>query len=174
MVTNTDGGSQNSVYSPIWTPCALELAYCARLASWWKAVQEERKLVQGQQVQIGGGDAQAPMSMSHHGARQHRLIRDADPRAPPDGYFDCTVEVRSTESSHKPLLTPLSDSLLSLERQWPTQCLCDRLHRKGGDVPERGKLVSRKSFQSSSKDRDVVSSSHARSEYATGPILVHR
>ena len=108
VITSDDGGSQNSLYSPIWTPCALELSYCARLASWWKAVQEERKLVQGQEIQIGGGDVQAPMSMSHTGARQHRLIRDADPRAPPSGYFDCTVEVRWAESSHK----SSADSLL--------------------------------------------------------------
>jgi len=81
-------------FSPFWDPPQKELDYCMLLVSWWKAVQWERKAAMGIQVQIGGGPPQTGLYVEKI-RRQHRLICDADPEAPPSGFFDCTVEVRA-------------------------------------------------------------------------------
>ncbi|KAA1469424.1 hypothetical protein DENSPDRAFT_603066 [Dentipellis sp. KUC8613] len=80
------------MFSPFWDPTDVELAYCARLQTWWLAVQNERKAVMGTQIYIGGENAN-PSASRGRGKRQHRLIADTTPGTEPDGYFDCTVEV---------------------------------------------------------------------------------
>ncbi len=87
--------SQSPLQVPVSTfePCEAELQYCIRLGDWWKAVQRRHEREQKTNgvviVRIGEGDAG---NRSING-RIHRLIKDASPSAPPDGYFDCTVEV---------------------------------------------------------------------------------
>lgn len=77
-------------FSPFWHPTSAELQYCAELSKWWKAVEEERKEKQGPVTMIEA----APVLGRTTKKREHRLIRDAGPEVPPQGFFDCTVEVR--------------------------------------------------------------------------------
>ncbi|KAI0345219.1 hypothetical protein BDW22DRAFT_1354123 [Trametopsis cervina] len=85
-----------TAYSPQISNIELSPAeneYCIRLADWWLDVLKKHKKRAGKDdtivQQIGASDA-ANTSMF---AREHRLIKDASPHAPPRGYFDCTVEV---------------------------------------------------------------------------------
>lgn len=79
---------------PSWNVMPPEIEYSAQLVKWWAAVQRTRAERRGTAVQIGGG----PITAVERKAvcRQHLLIRDADPRREPRGYFNCTVEVRFT------------------------------------------------------------------------------
>ncbi|KAG5354094.1 hypothetical protein C0989_009792 [Termitomyces sp. Mn162] len=76
-------------FSPFFKPEEAEIRYCLRMADWWSEVEKCRKNnVQVYQV-CGTSDA-----ISHsRPRRQHRLISEAGPHVPPQGYFDCTVEV---------------------------------------------------------------------------------
>lgn len=83
---------------------SAELRYCLALGDWWRAVQQEqeRALRESNVVrhQIGEEDAWGTGNGAGQGggrtslAREHRLIQDAGPNVQPNGYFDCTVEVR--------------------------------------------------------------------------------
>jgi hypothetical protein len=79
-------------FSPFYRPNAAELAYCKRLADWWDSVKEEEDKTREACIvhQIGEGD----VSMRKRKTRVHRLICDARPDEEPNGFFDCTVEVR--------------------------------------------------------------------------------
>ena len=75
---------------PMLTP--QENQYCIRLADWWLELSKDRKLEKTNDNvvvhRISAADA------GRGGGREHELIKDASPHAPPNGYFDCTVEVR--------------------------------------------------------------------------------
>jgi hypothetical protein len=77
-------------FSPFWNPTETELTYCLKLADWWRAVQEKRQKEMGHVYQIGSGDWTENLGRPH---RQHRLISEAGPDVPPNGFFDCTAEV---------------------------------------------------------------------------------
>jgi hypothetical protein len=71
--------------NPFWKPKEVELTHCLKLANWWREIRKIRQKDMGVVHQI---------SRNINGARrQHRLIADASPNAPPNGFFDCTVEV---------------------------------------------------------------------------------
>jgi hypothetical protein len=76
------------VFKPFWDPSQSELEYCSRMAEWWRGVLEVQKKQMGVVHQISG----VPLQARNQG-RIHRLISEADPKLPPGGYFDCTVEV---------------------------------------------------------------------------------
>ena len=87
--------------SPVLTPA--ENQYCIRLADWWLERSKEFESRAGEHgstvYQISGDD----VPQSHGGGRVHRLIKEASPHAPPSGYFDCTIEVSTTQLfSHPP------------------------------------------------------------------------
>lgn len=83
------GGGFGYSFSPFWNPSESELVYCLKMADWWRAVQKTREKETGVVHHIGTG------SFTGYGRqrRLHRLICDASPDAPPNGFFDCTVEV---------------------------------------------------------------------------------
>jgi hypothetical protein len=71
---------------------ATENQYCIRLADWWLEISKEHmaEYANGNTVTVSIADV---WSQGSSGGREHRLIKDASPLAPPSGYFDCTVEV---------------------------------------------------------------------------------
>ena len=73
-----DGGF-GVTFSPFYEPKEGELQYCLKLSDWWRQSQNIEHSVD-------------PVRQSR---RVHRLISEAGPLVPPDGYFDCTVEVSS-------------------------------------------------------------------------------
>jgi hypothetical protein len=89
-----DGGGYP--YSPFYDARVEELDYCKKVKDWWGGVVEKkRKEDEGNiVVQIGGGPLHT--SEGRHGKvrREHRLICDAGVHVEPNGFFDCTVEVR--------------------------------------------------------------------------------
>ncbi|KDR73541.1 hypothetical protein GALMADRAFT_616891 [Galerina marginata CBS 339.88] len=73
-----------ATFSPFFQPDAPEIAYCIALSDWWRGITERpRDSVTPQQ----------PIQRHHSMHRVHRLISETGPFVPPDGYFDCTVEV---------------------------------------------------------------------------------
>lgn len=69
-------------YSPFFQPGSTETMYCIKLSDWWRnttAQDPSEKVVN-----------ETPGRFH----RIHRLISEAGPSVPPNGYFDCTVEVR--------------------------------------------------------------------------------
>ncbi len=80
------------LFSPFYDARPQEIAYCSKLTAWWRAVLEKRREGLGTVHQIGGEVPEKEI-FSVGSKRQHRLICDAGPSVPPDGYFDCTVEV---------------------------------------------------------------------------------
>ena len=67
-------------FSPFYEPKEGELRYCSKLADWWGRLQN---------IEQSGVDVvHKPIPR-----RVHRLISEAGPSVPPEGYFDCTVEV---------------------------------------------------------------------------------
>lgn len=84
------------LFSPFYSPrMPEEIRYCVKLADWWRAVQERRSAARKDVTVCGSGDLSR--SVYRSSLREHRLIADADPQAPPNGYFDCTVEVGVTQ-----------------------------------------------------------------------------
>ena len=74
-----DGGFGVS-FSPFYEPKEGVLRYCLKLSAWWRKLQN---------IEQSGVDViRNPTSR-----RVHRLISEAGPSVPPEGYFDCTVEV---------------------------------------------------------------------------------
>lgn len=74
-------------FSPFYEPKEGELQYCLKLSNWWRQLQNIE-----QSDSIKYAVVTLPKPSSH---RVHRLISEAGPLVPPDGYFDCTVEVSS-------------------------------------------------------------------------------
>ncbi|CAL1705544.1 unnamed protein product [Somion occarium] len=77
-------------------PCQEEIQYCIRLNDWWNAVQEEHGPEGSNQPihhDLSAIGATSIRADSRRQNREHRLLKDASPDAPPQGYFDCTVEV---------------------------------------------------------------------------------
>lgn len=111
-------------------PSSAELAYCIKLGDWWRAVQEQKEKKQ----QESGETIHDLTEIYASGRveRMHRLIADASPTAPPNGFFDCTVEVRSnTTPYHEHKLTHvLPDPAHSFKRQWRLECLHDGLYQQ--------------------------------------------
>src|SRR3984885_3516684 len=79
-------------HSPFFHPGEREIRYCLQISDWWTEVQKKRSEAMGEVHQIGEGTSE--MFSFSRSARKHRLICEAGPEAPPQGYFDCTVEVR--------------------------------------------------------------------------------
>lgn len=69
-------------FSPFYEPKEGELRYCSKLSDWWRRLQN-----------IEQSEPKADVVRDQHSRRVHRLISEAGPLMPPDGYFDCTVEV---------------------------------------------------------------------------------
>ena len=84
-----DGGFGVS-FSPFYEPKEGELRYCSKLSDWWQRLQNIK--------QSGVDVVCSPISR-----RLHRLISEAGPSVPPEGYFDCTVEVSIVFNKLKPL-----------------------------------------------------------------------
>lgn len=78
------GGGFGVVFSPFHQPTECELQYCSKLSDWWRELQ---RIDQTESIKHTVDSVRRP---SH---RVHRLISEAGPLMPPDGYFDCTVEV---------------------------------------------------------------------------------
>ena len=67
-------------FSPFYEPKESELRYCSKLSDWWRQLQN---------IEQSGVD----VVRNPPPPRFHRLISEAGPSVPPEGYFDCTVEV---------------------------------------------------------------------------------
>jgi len=85
-----DGGLGAS-FSPFFQPDSLEIRYCVELSDWWceakpKVNTGDTKL----RIEEKVNRSYPQISRSR---RVHRLISEAGPSVPPDGYFDCTIEV---------------------------------------------------------------------------------
>ena len=72
-------GGSDDTFSPFWQPGPLQTVHCVKLSDWW------RKLATQPHTTI--------KSQTGSSRRIHRLISETGPAVPPDGYFDCTVEV---------------------------------------------------------------------------------
>ncbi|KAF8643816.1 hypothetical protein AX16_008834 [Volvariella volvacea WC 439] len=83
-------GGYGVVYSPFFNPGPDERAYCEKLAAWWKELPKPGDFDKADNLVVcaTGVGFSSPRS-----GRLHRLIRDAGPDVPPQGYFNCTVEV---------------------------------------------------------------------------------
>lgn len=69
-------------FSPYLEPSedGVEVQYCRQVVKWWKAVQGlNRQSLRPPPIR-----------------REHLLISEASPNRAPQGFFDCTVEVRTT------------------------------------------------------------------------------
>ena len=78
-------------WTPFFDPKPSEVDYCTKLFEWW--VKKVKKPTQTSEVHPIS--ATLPTYETMGGARLHRLIKDAGPDVQPNGYFDCTVEVRT-------------------------------------------------------------------------------
>jgi hypothetical protein len=77
-------------FCPFWKAKEAELTHCLRLADWWLAVLKKVQSNMGHVHQVGSGVSYSSGSKAR---RLHRLISEASPDLPPNGFFDCTVEV---------------------------------------------------------------------------------
>lgn len=85
-----DGG-YGVAFSPFYQPKEGEVQYCMKLSDWWQEVQKTEQ----------SESMKHTVDPVHNSLRRvHRLISDAGPSIPPDGYFDCTVEV-SVQGKHE-------------------------------------------------------------------------
>lgn len=85
-----DGGLGAS-FTPFFQPDSPEIRYCVKLSDWWREAQPQvdtgdTKL----RIEEKPNRSYPQLSRTH---RVHRLISEAGPLVPPDGYFDCTIEV---------------------------------------------------------------------------------
>ena len=70
-----------------------EPLYCIKLSDWWRdTLQQYKKDNAGVIVHDLVNESSA---LPQAKGRQHRLIQDAHPDAPGQGFFNCTVEVSS-------------------------------------------------------------------------------
>ena len=92
----SDIGAVNSSFATAAATNRLDVAetqYCIRLDDWWTGVNQEYETRMSKSIVIQIGGESASIATTTGGKREHRLIKDAHPSAPPGGYFDCTVEV---------------------------------------------------------------------------------
>jgi len=77
-------------FCPFWTAKEAELTHCLRLTDWWLAAVKtiQSKMGHVYQVRTDVSYLSGPRAR-----RVHRLISEASPDLPPNGFFDCTVEV---------------------------------------------------------------------------------
>ncbi|KAG6844918.1 hypothetical protein H0H87_002402 [Tephrocybe sp. NHM501043] len=80
-------------FSPFLNPDEAAIRYCIKMADWWADAEKRRKSI-ATVHQVGATN----FSLSRQG-RQHRLISEASPDAPPSGYFDCVVEALNVHSN---------------------------------------------------------------------------
>jgi hypothetical protein len=110
------------LFSPFYEPKEYELEYCVKLSDWWRRLQD---IEQSDSIKYS-------VDVLHKSSprRVHRLISEAGPSVPPDGYFDCTVEVSSQGNFIRFMNTNLlrldSERIFQLQRG--SHHLCDRLH----------------------------------------------
>jgi hypothetical protein len=78
-------------FTPFFQPGEREIRFCLQISDWWLDLQKKRREANGEVHQIGDGGEIISLSRR---SRKHRLICEAGPDVPPQGYFDCTVEVR--------------------------------------------------------------------------------
>lgn len=71
-----------ALFSPFYQPTAEDIQHCVSLSDWWRIKNKKT------------ADTTEMVGRRERGTRKHRLICDASPYTEPDGYFDCTVEVR--------------------------------------------------------------------------------
>ncbi|KAF9475059.1 hypothetical protein BDN70DRAFT_996679 [Pholiota conissans] len=74
-------GGQGVSFSPFFQPGPTETKYCIGLSDWWRKITTQEP-----------SDKVIVQKVERH-QRFHRLISEAGPSVPPDGYFDCTIEV---------------------------------------------------------------------------------
>ncbi|KJA18611.1 hypothetical protein HYPSUDRAFT_89942 [Hypholoma sublateritium FD-334 SS-4] len=72
-------GDSGGIFSPFWQPGPLQTTHCVKLSDWWRNLATQAHTT----------------AKSNPGSKRriHRLISETGPTVPPDGYFDCTVEV---------------------------------------------------------------------------------
>lgn len=88
--TTRGGGTDTSRL----VPSPEENMYCIRLGDWWRELTNGRAATAALPEGVTAYQISAADVASRAGnGREHRLIKDASPHAPPRGYFDCTVEV---------------------------------------------------------------------------------
>lgn len=95
-------GPGNS-FSPFYQPTKEEILYCVKLSDWWRGVQKEE---QNHRVHTSYSTPQQRFGSSGI-KRVHRLISEAGPNVPPNGYFDCTVEVSDCNRYGITILSPI-------------------------------------------------------------------
>ncbi|KAJ3513748.1 hypothetical protein NLJ89_g2773 [Agrocybe chaxingu] len=78
-------------FSPFLQPQADEITYCVKLSDWWGEVHKEKDASINTVVIPDAVHTAQKANIPRR--RIHRLISDAGPHVPPDGYFDCTIEV---------------------------------------------------------------------------------
>ncbi|KAM6500355.1 hypothetical protein JOM56_003369 [Amanita muscaria] len=84
------GAQDVSSWTPFFDPCPSEIDYCVGLFEWWHGMENK----EGRHVQqIDPSQAVSSYEGAGGVRRLHRLVKDAGPDVPPNGYFDCTVEV---------------------------------------------------------------------------------
>jgi len=75
----------SSLICPFYQPTQEEILYCVKVSDWWRDIQKpalSKEPPAANQITRKSGTV-----------RVHRLISEAGPSVPPDGYFNCTVEV---------------------------------------------------------------------------------
>ncbi|KAF9036644.1 hypothetical protein BJ165DRAFT_1504863 [Panaeolus papilionaceus] len=87
--------------TPYYSPGEAEISYCVKLSDWWREVRPKGFLVAEHQPARG-------VELPSFGIKRvHRLVQDAHPEVPPNGYFDCTVEVLRGFSGPNPQIHTL-------------------------------------------------------------------
>lgn len=86
-------GGVGSVFTPFYHPSAEEVGYLLRISDWWRKVEKKRKEEMGPVHQVLGNKDTDGLSAYSRSTKEHRLICDTGPDVPPQGYFNCTVEV---------------------------------------------------------------------------------
>ncbi|KAJ3555854.1 hypothetical protein NM688_g2350 [Phlebia brevispora] len=126
--TVTSGGESSRM---TFKPSQAELSYCIKLGDWWRAVQE-REEISTKQSNVTVHDL-ADIYPPPRVERIHRLIQDASPTAPPNGYFDCTVEVLKTHRNDNGVWSVYvtdytsNEGLADLNVSWSDSSLVNRI-----------------------------------------------
>ena len=79
-------------WTPLFDPEPSEVDYCSKLSEWWlKQENRSRETADETSTTVSALPTYERVASIR---RLHRLIKDAGPNVQPNGYFDCTVEVR--------------------------------------------------------------------------------
>ncbi|KAI0683714.1 hypothetical protein BC835DRAFT_1423045 [Cytidiella melzeri] len=107
-----------------------ENQYCIRLADWWLDVLKARKQDPPNESSVVQHISVADVAGQSLG-REHKLIKDASPHAPPGGYFDCTVEILHGHMNDNGVYSLYvtdythNDSVASVSASWCVPALAD-------------------------------------------------